>query len=82
MALLGRDGRARIEFKSISFPSPNVGFVRFTKTIERRSSDTVVLSLVATVAFVSNLAPMTDDDRLLNPLGFTVRDYRLDTETP
>ena len=81
LALLGRDGTATIDIKAISFPSANLALIRFARVVHKGSLDSVTHYL-GTLAYEFQSAPLSEADILLNPLGFTVRAYRLDTETP
>jgi type IV secretion system protein VirB8 len=55
--------------------------VRDARTVQRGGQSTVS-HWMATVAYDYVSAPLSDADRLINPLGFSVRDYRIDPETP
>jgi type IV secretion system protein VirB8 len=75
----GRAATARITIASISLINENVVSVRYMRTITRgeeaRSSH-----WVATLTYSYANAPMSATDRLVNPLGFAVSDYRADPE--
>ena len=81
LAVLGREGTSKIDIRAISFPSANLGLVRYARTVQR-GGQTTVSHWMATVAYDYVSAPLSDADRLINPLGFSVRDYRIDPETP
>ena len=81
LAVLGRDGTSKIDIRAISFPSANLGLVRYARTLQRGGQSTVS-HWMATVAYDYVSVPLSDADRLINPLGFSVRDYRIDSETP
>ncbi len=69
-----------IEVRSIT-PAKSTAVVRFVRT--RRSADgseDVEESLVATIGFEYVPAPMREEDRMVNPLGFKVTSYRVDPE--
>lgn len=79
--VLGDRVRLRVRVRSIT-PSKDTAVVRFVRT--RHASEglaDVVESLVATIAFRYVAAPMREEDRLVNPLGFQVTSYRVDPET-
>jgi type IV secretion system protein VirB8 len=68
--------------KSVSLLSPTTALVRFDTTRgENGSSTGEVRSWAAVLAFRYSGAPMTMEDRFLNPLGFQVTSYRRDAET-
>ncbi|WP_372784658.1 virB8 family protein [Phenylobacterium sp.] len=76
----GTNGQVDAEVRAISFLSAGVANVRFHR-IERRGGATTESDWIATVAFHYTRAPMAEDDRLRNPLGFQVDSYRADPET-
>jgi len=67
--------------KSVSLLSPNSALVRFET--ERRDGDLAGdrRSYAAVIGFRYTGAPMRNEDRLTNPLGFQVTSYRRDSET-
>jgi len=68
--------------KSVSLLSPTTALVRFDTTRgENGASAGEVRSWAAVLAFRYSGAPMTMEDRFLNPLGFQVTSYRRDAET-
>ena len=70
----------RCDIASISLINQNVVSVRYLRTITR--GDEVRTShWVATLTYSYANAPMSSTDRLVNPLGFVVSDYRADPET-
>lgn len=72
-------GTVNVRLLNISFLSPNIASIRYEKTV--RNNETVTRSTwLATVTFRYSNAPMSEDDRLVNPLGFEVTDYRTDPE--
>ena len=73
------DTRADIMIKSMSLISPKVLSVRFSKTV-RSQAHSEVSHFVATLTFDYVNAAMSQADRLINPLGFQVSDYRADPE--
>lgn len=78
--IYGRSATAKVAIKSISLINANVVSIRFIHTVIR--SDEVRNShWVATLTFAYTNAPITATDRLTNPLGFVVSDYRADPET-
>ena len=81
LATLGREGTAKIDIRSISFPSPNLALVRFARTIRRGNGPETVTSYLATIAYEYQTVAIAEGDIMFNPLGFTVKEYRVDAET-
>jgi type IV secretion system protein VirB8 len=81
LATLGREGTAKIDIRSISFPSANLALVRFARTIRRGNGPETVTSYLATISYEYQTAPIAEGDIMFNPLGFTVKEYRIDAET-
>ncbi|TCU32596.1 virB8 family protein [Rhizobium azibense] len=75
----GRSATARIGIVSISLINANVASVRYMRTITR-AEDVRTTHWVATLTFSYVNAPMSSTDRLVNPLGFAVSEYRADPE--
>ncbi|HEY8616088.1 virB8 family protein [Phenylobacterium sp.] len=76
---LGVAGEAHAEIRAISFVAPKVANVRFRRLV-RRGAEAEESDWIATVAFTYARAPMSEADRLRNPLGFQVSSYRADPE--
>ncbi|QYC11459.1 virB8 family protein [Brevundimonas nasdae] len=75
----GASGEAIIAIRAIAMIGDGVANVRFHRT-ERRGQALVESDWIATVAFRYSRAPLTESDRLRNPLGFQVSSYRADPE--
>jgi type IV secretion system protein VirB8 len=75
----GRSATSRIGIKSISLINRNVVSVRYTRTIPR-GEDVRTTHWVATITYSYTNAPISSSDRLVNPLGFVVSEYRADPE--
>lgn len=75
----GRSATSRIGIKSISLINSNVVSVRYTRTI-RRGEYVRTTHWVATITYSYTNAPISSSDRLVNPLGFVVSEYRADPE--
>ncbi|MGH0281875.1 virB8 family protein [Sinorhizobium meliloti] len=73
----GRSATARISIASISLINPNVVSVRYMRTITR-GEEVRPTHWVATLTFSYVNSPMSSTDRLVNPLGFAVSEYRAD----
>lgn len=68
-----------VAIKAVSFISPNVAQVRFTKRLERDSQATETPA-IATITFEVLAKPESESGRYANPLGFQVKSYRADLE--
>ena len=77
--LYGAQAQVEIEIRAISFINDQVAAVRFHRRV-RRPGQMTLSDWVATVAFGYTRAPMSEADRLRNPLGFQVSSYRADPE--
>lgn len=77
--IYGRSATSRINIVSISLINANVASVRYMRTVTR-GEDVRTTHWVATLTFSYVNAPMSSTDRLVNPLGFVVSDYRADPE--
>ena len=75
----GRSATARINVVSISLINPHVVSVRYTRTVTR-GEEVRTTHWVASLTFSYVNAPMSSTDRLVNPLGFVVSEYRADPE--
>ncbi|TZG32257.1 virB8 family protein [Agrobacterium sp. B1(2019)] len=77
--IYGRGATARIDIASISLINENVVSVRYMRTI-RRGEEVRTTHWVASLTYSYANAPMLSTDRLVNPLGFVVSEYRADPE--
>jgi type IV secretion system protein VirB8 len=78
----GRDAMVRVEIKSVSSLSARQSLVRFvTSRTDRGGTGRDIQHWAAVIDYEFVEGPMTQDDRLLNPLGFQVTRYRRDAET-
>lgn len=75
----GRGATSRINIVSISLINSSVVSVRYMRTVTR-GDEVRTTHWVATLTFSYANAPMSSTDRLTNPLGFVVSDYRADPE--
>ena len=76
----GDKGYVSISIRTISFLSPTVAQVRFTKIITFGQNTPVAQSWNAILTFRYTTAPEHEKDRTINPLGFQVVNYRSDPE--
>lgn len=77
----GTNAIVDIRIRSISLTGGNSAAVRYERIVRSSDGRESMSRWVATMAFSFIEAPMSESDRLINPRGFTVRDYRLDEET-
>jgi type IV secretion system protein VirB8 len=75
----GPAGEAQVTIRAVSFVSDGVAAVRFHRAV-RVAQQVTDTDWIATVAFTYTKAPMSEADRLRNPLGFQVTSYRADPE--
>lgn len=75
----GPTADAQVAVRAVSFVAPGVANVRFHRVV-RRGAQVEDTDWIATVAFAYTKAPMSEGDRLRNPLGFQVSSYRADPE--
>ena len=68
-----------IAVRAVSFISPTVAQVRFTKRLER-DGQTTETPAIATITFDVLSKPESEAGRYANPLGFQVKAYRADIE--
>ena len=76
----GDKGYVSIAIRTISFLSPTVAQVRYTKIITFGQNAPVAQNWNAIMTFKYTTAPEHEKDRNLNPLGFQVVNYRSDPE--
>lgn len=77
--LHGRFGVAEVRIKAISLLADNLASVRFLQE-SRKGDETKITHWIATLTFSYVNAPVSSSDRLINPLGFLVSEYRSDPE--
>lgn len=77
--IYGRSATSRVNIVSISLINATVASVRYMRTVTR-GDDLHTTHWVATLTFSYVNAPMSSTDRLVNPLGFVVSEYRADPE--
>ena len=78
--IYGSRGFVSVSIRSISFLSPTVAQVRYTKIVNFGQSAPVAQNWNAILTFKYTTAPELEKDRDLNPLGFQVVNYRSDPE--
>jgi type IV secretion system protein VirB8 len=75
----GNNTRVVIKNPSVSFYE-NSAMVKFTREVITSNAPPVITQEMATIAYQYITADMTDNDRLINPLGFQVNAYRVDKD--
>jgi type IV secretion system protein VirB8 len=76
----GRGTVAEVRVKAISLLGPNLASVRYLRDV-RRGDELKTTHWIATLAFAyAPAAVISTGDRLVNPLGFQVSEYRADPE--
>jgi type IV secretion system protein VirB8 len=76
----GRTGLAEVRIKTISLLGPNLASVRYLRDV-RRGDELKTSHWIATITFAyAPAAVISTGDRLVNPLGFQVSEYRADPE--
>lgn len=76
-----KNATATITIKSISFINQDVAQVRYYKTVRDNDKNREFIThWVSTLTFEYTNAPISVQNRLVNPLGFIVSEYRTDPE--
>lgn len=82
--LYGKKAVAEIKIRSISFLNPTLGqihFTRFVRDVDGNDNQAARTDYVATAEFkYEHKLKLAETDRLINPVGFSVTEYRLDPE--
>jgi type IV secretion system protein VirB8 len=78
--LYGTNTEVVVSIKSVTFPNNRTALVRFS-TDEKTPTNVTTRNWVALVRFRYTSAPMRNEYRFDNPLGFQVLEYRRDQET-
>ena len=82
LAWMPRGGTISVEVRSVSPLGAGRALVRFTTLSSNPGTQgKTAQHWVAVIGYGFNAAPMSEADRLLNPLGFQVTSYRRDAET-
>lgn len=76
----GRDGKIEVKVTSISFIDKGVASVRFERQ-DNNKGQKRASRWIATMSYTYQDPPLDESERLINPIGFQVSDYRLDSET-
>lgn len=78
--LLGANTITTVSVKSVTFPNNRTALVRFS-TEEKSAINITSRNWVSLIRFRYTAAPMRNEYRFDNPLGFQVLEYRRDQET-
>lgn len=82
LAYMPRGGTIAVEVRSVSPLGGDRALVRFTTLSSNRGAQGETAQYwVAVIGYGFSTAPMSEADRLFNPLGFQVTSYRRDAET-
>jgi type IV secretion system protein VirB8 len=82
LATLPRNTVINVQVRSVSPLSDSSAMVRFVTTrLDQGAAGQQPQNWVAIIRYRYSSAPMTVEDRYVNPLGFEVIDYRKDAET-
>lgn len=76
----GDKATVKIKIKTIALIGSQVMQVRYLRTVTR-GEDVTNTHWLATLTYSFVHAPMSEQDRLVNPLGFLVSEFRADPET-
>ena len=80
LKVLGTGAEISVSIKSVTFPNNRTALVRFS-TDQKTATDVTTRNWVSLVRFRYTAAPMRNEWRFDNPLGFQVIEYRRDQET-
>lgn len=78
--IYGSNTEVTVSVKSVTFPNNRTALVRFS-TDEKSATSITTRNWVSLVRFRYTSAPMRNEYRFDNPLGFQVLEYRRDQET-
>jgi len=77
----GQNQQVDVSVDAITFlGANNVAQVRLTRTERAGAQTRAVTHWIATITYRYLASPLSEQERLINPLGFQVTDYRLDPE--
>jgi len=89
IALYGKNASVEVKIKGISFINRGeiiekekqiTALIRYTEEVKRSGTKQALSHWVATATFAYRNTPMKVNDRLINPLGFQMINYRNDQE--
>lgn len=80
--IYGKEGTVEVEVDNVTFIADGHAQVRFTRKARLPGAQgPSVTQWIATVSYDYINPPMDQKARLINPVGFRVKDYRLDQDT-
>lgn len=78
----GKLATVKVRVKSVSFIQPEIALVRYVKDVYRENTDVPESThWAATITFKYLDAPLNENERSINPLGFQVVEYRNDPDS-
>jgi type IV secretion system protein VirB8 len=81
--ILGKNGNITVKWKSIIFPAQNTAQIRISVETTSSIGNVVQKDKIILMSFTfDQTSEMTEEDRLLNPLGFIVTMYKIEDENP
>jgi len=80
VVLYGNHTRRSVRIRSISFLGAGAAQVRFTADERTINGVENFSTWIATLGFRFGPPPLSEPERLINPLGFLITDYRVDQE--
>lgn len=79
----GKGGFITADIKSVAMLAPGLGQVRFSSTLAVEGQEPKTTHWMATIGFlIKPEAKMSNADRLINPTGFLVSEYRVVQDKP
>ena len=79
-ARMGGAGSRTVKFKSISYIKPNQAQARLLIEETAANGGTLQYHKIASLIFEYANLELTNEERYINPLGFRVKEYRLDED--
>ncbi len=79
-ARMGSNGTRTVRFRSITYLKPDMAQARLLIEETPAKGETVQYYKIATISFEYAKLELTPEERYINPLGFRVKEYRLDEE--
>lgn len=81
--IFGKGGRIDVKWKSVIFPANNTAQVRIALQTTNAAGSTDQVNKIILMSFEFNAEnQMSEEDRLINPLGFNVKMYKIEDENP
>lgn len=81
--VLGKNGTISIKWKSIIFPEEYTAQVRISVNTQNATNNGYQVDKIILMSFAFDTqGQISEEDRLINPLGFTVTMYKIESENP